>query len=144
VVEIARAAPKLEKMTKRSTSPGREARIHGTALWLLLLSIVTHAFLPAAAAAQKSVPGSAFSAGTSEVSLASRRAPLPSRLAQLRSGDDEGSAAGGGADDALVAEAPLPPALPLPAGGGPVRLPLSSLPADGGAASFAARAPPAL
>ena len=115
-----------------------ETRNQGPALWLLLLSILAHAFVPPASPVQRAAAGSAFSVSTAEVSLAPRRAGLSAKR-HLQE-DNDWASAGGDADDGSFAAEPLVPAsfealAPF--------TPAESWPASGGAAPFSARAPPA-
>ncbi|TFI60091.1 hypothetical protein E2493_02265 [Sphingomonas parva] len=120
------------------------ARTHGLALWLLLLSIFTHAFVPAGSPLHK-ISGSAFSAATAEVSLAPSRSPAAKKSPQLKAADEPRF------DDAAPHDPPLAPAAVLsPVAfaplAGPVAAPSASRLAPLGAdvSPFAPRAPPSL
>lgn len=115
----------------------------GLALWLLLLSIFTHALVPAGSPLQR-MSGSAFSATTAEVAIAPKRKGPGAEQVELRD-TDSGSQGAAAADD--------PPS--LFAGGAvssawaqqPAKLsrqPVTSRPPAGGAAPFSARAPPSI
>ena len=126
-----------------ASSPDGKARRQGLALWLLLLSIFTHAFVPLGSPLDRSA-GSAFSISTGDVSLAAKkRAPLKTRQAQIRSVDDAGPDGSGETEHGSV---------PVSAGqrlandavqsAGHVAWPEGVLVSRGCAASFSARAPP--
>ena len=113
------------------------------ALWLLLLSIFTHALVPAEAALDRA-RGSAFSAATDDVSLAPVRKAAGDDRVVLRARDrdsSEGAAPPGPAILAAAVSALPPPAVAHT----PAIAPAASVvPGGGGAASFQARAPPSI
>jgi hypothetical protein len=113
------------------------------ALWLLLLSIFTHAVLPAGSPVQGR-PGSAFSASTADVSLAPTRRSLAGDQFQLGTADDESSKGSAPPDPAILSGAftAAPAGQAAPAPEFPPEAPAA--PGDGGAASFEARAPPSI
>jgi hypothetical protein len=131
-------------MRHRSPALDGKAWWQGAAVWLLLLSIFTHAVVPAGSPLHRT-PGSAFSATTAEVAIAPKRKSADTEQAQPGSGDEGGSQGSGASDDppaALQAHSAF--ASPFHASEPRHRLAFASLRADGGAASFSARAPPAL
>ena len=130
----------MEGMPSRVLVLDRRAGMQALSLWLLLLSILTHALIPTGSPLQRTA-GSAFSATTSEVSLAPRR-QLATDQAELRNGSrgsDEG--AGSPEPETLSASAPaiVPPAI---APSGVVLRGFDFIGDPGGAAPFDARAPP--
>jgi hypothetical protein len=130
-------------LTGRSVSAGKALR-QGAALWLLLLSILTHTVVPAGSPL---VPtsGSAFSAATAEVAIPPKRETASSEQAVAGGGEDGGSKGGSLADD--------PPA-PFPAEAASIPWPPERAKSPspepwttdrkGGAAPFSARAPPSI
>ena len=124
-------------------SADRRTRTRGLSYWLLLLSILVHGLIPAGSPLEAS-RGSAFSAWTADVSTAPRPQVLGLKQAQLSSSDDRG---GRGDDPADTPHAILPPSLPRlqpPAGASETERPAAVGAGAAGAASFDARAPPAL
>jgi hypothetical protein len=128
-------------MSLRVPSGGGTVRVQALALWLLLLSVLTHAVLPAPGSPLNRTQGSAFSAWTAEVSLAPKRKSLP--------GEEIGTAVRGGhgPDDPALAEpavalAAIPAAAPFYAPRSPAAPAPAARTAGAGSAPFAARAPP--
>lgn len=114
--------------------------MHGLALWLLLLSIFTHALIPTGSPLHR-IAGSAFSASTADVSLAPSRKLFP-KQAQLRDADEGNSEGSGFAGPAAIPSAP-PTLVPRPLHPASVFRPeATARPGVGGSASFEARAPP--
>lgn len=139
---ICRDPSYVKGMMRSVASLDRELRVQVLPFWLLLLSIFTHAILPAESPLQR-VSGSAFSVSTAEVSLAPQRKSRTVEQAPLSAGDDEKlESAGGGSDppfDAAATGAPVRFDIrrPSPAG---VAQPAGAT--ARGAAPFQARAPP--
>lgn len=124
-------------------SEGRGWR-QGLALWLLLLSILTHAVVPAGSPLVRT-SGSAFGATTAEVAIAPKRNTAGGEQS-AQTGSDQGSAEGAGtAGDppARPAASPASPPWPIDRARPPFPAYSTRTP-DGGAASFSARAPPSI
>ena len=129
-------------MVERTETMSGAARTRGVALWLLLLSIFTHALVPAGSPLQRT-SGSAFSASTVEVSLAPSRKSLEAQQAAQAAGDEEGGTGAASADaDGVPAPSPSLARPSFEAAARPAPEP-AFLSESGGAASFQARAPPA-
>ena len=128
-----------------ASSPDGKARVYGPTLWLLLLSIFTHAFVPLGSPLDRGA-GSAFSISTGEVSLAAKkRNPIKNRQAQIRAADDIGPDGAGATAYRFVSPAAgqfTPPPSAEPAGS--IARPPAVFASQRGAAPFSARAPPAL
>ena len=134
----------MDPMSPQATALDGKAWRQGLAFWLLLLSIFTHAVVPAGAPLHRT-PGSAFSATTAEVAIAPERNSAATGQAQPGAGDEGDSKGSGASDD--------PPFTSFAAGVPSLRLAEAatiSWPAlptprlGGGAASFSARAPPSI
>lgn len=130
-------------MTHQARAPVGQAWRQGLAFWLLLLSILTHAVVPAGSPLQR-ISGSAFSATTAEVAIAPKRKSAASE--QVNSGlSDEGRSEGAGAEDPPLLPSAAPASTSWTArfetGPWPV---VPFRPSEGGAAAFSARAPPPL
>lgn len=129
-------------MNRASVTDGKAWR-QGLALWLLLLSILTHAVVPAGSPLQRGA-GAAFSAAGAEVAIApDRRTPGAGRAGLTVA--EEGSPEGAGVGD--------DPQSPVASGRfqglsaaheAKVAGPPPTRPARGGAAPFSARAPPSI
>ena len=135
-----RIAPKLRGMTRPDRSCSETSRVEVLALWLLLLSIFTHAIIPAGSPLHRTT-GSAFSASTAEVSLAPKRKALADEQVQLEASGD-GASEGSGPPDPLDLRIAFRavPLLGIPQSRIALEAAVATL--AGGAAFFLARAPP--
>lgn len=128
-------------MMDREAQQGRKAGSQALALWLLLLTVLTHATVPIGSPLHRS-NGSAFSATTADVSLAPKRKNLGAEQASVGVPDDDGGSGGAGSADPVIAAAAINPTRLWHArsGAGSRDFPL----AERDVASFNARAPPNL
>lgn len=134
----------MDKMVHQAPAHDGKAWRQGLAFWLLLLSIFTHAIVPAGSPLHRT-PGSAFSATTAEVAIAPKRKSSASEPAQAGAsdeGDSNGSGAAGDPPVQSLGAAALPAWSAEPATGPWAAIP--SRRAVDGAAAFSARAPPSL
>ena len=112
------------------------------ALWLLLLSIITHAFVPADSSLQ-TAPGSAFSAATTDVAVGPPRLVAEYRLAPDRARDGFESA--DGPDPAALSLVAGEALVPGASGGRSASPAIAAIPVrDAGLTPFAPRAPPSI
>lgn len=129
-------------MVRSIASMDRKLQAGLLPLWLLLLSIFTHALVPAESPLQRT-SGSAFAASTAEVSLAPQRKSRETEQARAGTGGDAELQSANPGDDPPIA--PLPPAAPARFEFGlssPAGSPQPAPAAANGAAAFQARAPP--
>jgi hypothetical protein len=126
-----------------SVNEGKAWR-QGLALWLLLLSIFTHAVVPAGSPLVRT-SGSAFSATTAEVAIPPKR-NMPADEQAAPGGGSEGSSEGAGyGDDPSKGLSVRAASVPWPAER--TEPPYPAYPnrtQEGGAAPFSARAPPSI
>ena len=128
----------------RATVPDGKAWRQGLAVWLLLLSIFTHAVVPTGSPLQRT-SGSAFSASTAEVAIAPKRKTVRTEQAELSDADAASSEGAGSGDrsplpveDESFPRSGIAREATLVFGTAWVGVP------KGGAAPFSARAPPTI